>query len=147
MTEQILAVAPILPGQKPNAESENTSSEQSFVSSSQKNEGDQTGKKGPLSSESENNLIDFDDDEVEKPKSAAAPAAHQPPNHRTRSVSLIGDYRHTNAINDNMERMNLMDQKKAQSKITSPSLTNQEQPLVRTDTQTTEDDAFYDAQS
>jgi hypothetical protein len=55
----------------------------------------------------------------------------------------MDDDHHINAMNDKIGHMKLMEP----TKTSAPPPTGNEKPLERTDTQTSEVDAFFDAQS
>ncbi len=139
LTEQILAIAPILPGQKVKSDFEIPP----HASSTTLHHGNdlQQGQTGAAPSYGGgNDLMDFGD----PASNVKAVAANQnnPSQPRTRSVSLMDDDRHLNAMNDKMENMNLMGSLQASGQP-SPG---KQRPLARTDTETSEVDAFFDAE-
>jgi hypothetical protein len=150
-TEQILAIAPILPGQKVNPE---YNIPPHAPSSPIQNNGDHHQRQQKSSappSIREDDLIDFGDSHSNA--NANAVSANQrttsSPN-RKRSVSLMDDDRHINAMNDKMAGMQIVNPNKPQQqpvlKTPAPPPQGKEQPLERTDTQTSEVDAFFDAE-
>lgn len=139
LTEQILAITPILPGQKVKSDFEippHTSSTTSHSGNDLQKE--QTANAQPYGGG--NDLIDFGD----LAPNAKAVTANQniSSQHRTRSVSLMDDDRHINAMNDKMGNMNLMGSMQTSG---HPS-TGKDRPLERTDTETSEVDSFFDAE-
>jgi hypothetical protein len=139
MTEQILAIAPILPGQKgkpgfdipphaPNPPTLNNSNRQ------------QNAKAEPPPSGDGNDLIDFG--EPGSNEKAVIANKSIPSQNRNRSISLMDDDHHIYAMNDKMGHMKLMDPTNTPK---LPPVDNQK-PLERTDTQTSEVDTFFDAQ-
>ena len=140
MAEQILAISPILPGQKANPEFDIPPRSST---SPPPNEHDRQQNRKPVapSVSDGNDLIDFGDPAAnEKAVSANRDILSD---HRNRSASLMDDDQHINAMNDRMGNMKLMEPTKAPA---SPS-TGMEKPLQRTDTQTSEVDAFFDAEA
>lgn len=143
MTRQILAIAPILPGQKGNSDYKIPPRATSATTNTtnvdhHRPQNDQEAFPGMAGGE--NDLIDLG----YSAPSARADAGNsntQAP-HRTRSVSLMDDDRHVYAMNDRMGKMNLMEPTKSPA-LPAPET---EQPLKRTDTQTSEVDAFFDAE-
>lgn len=139
MTEQILAIAPILPGQKVNSDFEIPPRAPNTTTHLEKTPQQNQGTPAPASGGG-NDLIDFG---AQAPN-ATAVAANQnvPSQHRTRSVSLMDDDRHINAMNNQMGKMKLM----APTQTPATTSTGNGKPLERTDTQTSEVDAFFDAE-
>lgn len=139
MTEQILAIYPILPGQKVNSDFEiaphtsNATPHDNNNLQPEQNAAEQSSGDG-------NDLIDFGD----SAPNAKAVTANQniSSQHRTRSVSLMDDDQHINAMNDKMGNMNLMGPMQTPG---NPS-TGTPRPLERTDTETSEVDSFFDAE-
>ena len=140
MTDRILAIAPILPGQKAKPEFEIPPHSSSSTTHNENNR-QQNQQPSALPMSQANDLIDFGyPDTTEK----AAPAnKNTPPEPRNRSTSLMDDDQYINAMNDRMGNMKLMEPTKTPA---SPP-TGKENPLKRTDTQTSEVDAFFDAQA
>lgn len=139
MTEQILAIAPILPGQKPRPEFEIPPHSSTSTTHNEK----KWNPNQPLHvppTDQVNDLIDFND--LAANDKAVAANRNQPPEPRHRSTSLMDDDHHINAMNNQMGNMKLMEPTKT---ATSPAPRN-EIPLKRTDTQTSEAESFFDAQ-
>ena len=139
MIEQILAITPILPGQRANSDFE-IPPHTSNTTSHHSNDPQPEPKAAAQSSGDGNDLIDFGD----STPNAKAVTANQniSSQHRTRSVSLMDDDRHINAMNDKMGNMNLMGPMQTPG---NPS-TGKYRPLERTDTETSEVDSFFDAE-
>lgn len=139
MAEQILAIVPILPGQRvdpgfqipPHASSTRTST----------GKRPQPNQNAPVpTSDGADDLIDFG---APAPSVHAAATNQNNAQHRTRSVSLMDDDHHVNAMNYKMGNMRLMEPTKSPTKAAP----RQEKPLERADTQTSEVDAFFDAEN
>ena len=139
MTEQILAIAPILPGQKVKPGFDIPPRTPSMKTHDQSiRQHDQKPFARPF--DGGNDLISFEN----SAPNAKAIAANSsiPSQHRARSVSLMDDDRHINAMNEKMGHMHLM----GPAQTPGRSSTRTEQALERTDTQTSEVDAFFDAE-
>lgn len=139
MTEQILAIAPILPGQKAKAEYDIPPHTQN---SSTRNEVHQQPPNQKLSAPASgggDDLIDFGDS-IPSTKPVVADKA-MPVQHRTRSISLMDDDRPMNAMRDKMAAVNLGEPVHQLATVSN----GKEPPLKRIDTQTSEVDAFFDA--
>lgn len=143
MAEQILAIAPILPGQKSNSGFDippHASSTQASIEKSR-----QPNQNAPVQAyDGANDLIDFEGPTPIPPPKVKAFASNQnnPSQHRTRSVSLMDDDHYVNAMNDQMGHMRLMEPTKTPAK----TIAGKNKPLERADTQTSEVDAFFDAE-
>ncbi len=139
LTEQILAITPILPGQKVKSDFEippHTPSTKSHHGNDLQQE--QTGAAQMYGGG--NDLIDFGDP---APNTKAVGASqNNSSQHRARSVSLMDDDRHINAMNNKMENMNLM----GSMQTSEQPFTGKDRPLARTDTETSEVDSFFDAE-
>lgn len=143
MAEQILAIAPILPGQKVNSGFDIPPHVSSTRASIEKSR--QPNQNAPVQADDgANDLIDFGGPTPLPPPNAKAVAANKNSSsqHRTRSVSLMDDDHHVNAMNDQMGHMRLMEPTKTPAK----AVPGKDKPLERTDTQTSEIDAFFDAE-
>jgi oxysterol-binding protein-related protein 8 len=138
MTEQILAIAPILPGQKMNPEFEIPPHASTLPTRTENNQKKDQQPAAPTPSPG-NDLIDF---ESSAPNAKAVAANNVPSQYRTRSMSLMDDDRHVNTMNEKMGKTHVMEPTKTPA--TSP--TGKGQPLERTDTHTSEVDAFFDAE-
>lgn len=139
MTEQILAIAPILPGQKVNHDFEIPPHAPSAPTPTETDWQHNQKATAPPPGDG-NDLIDFGG----SAPNAKAVIANQnvPYQHRTRSMSLMDDDQHINAMNDKMGNVNLMGPMQTSA---TPSA-GKGQPLERTDTQTSEVDSFFDAE-
>ncbi|KAF7509800.1 hypothetical protein GJ744_007495 [Endocarpon pusillum] len=139
MTEQILAITPILPGQKVDSAFDIPPHTPNATPNHNNNLQPEQNAAAPPSGDG-NDLIDFGD----SASNAKVVTANQniSSQHRARSVSLMDDDRHINAMNDKMGNMNLMGPMQASG---NPS-TGEHQPLERTDTETSEVDSFFDAE-
>lgn len=139
MVEQILAIAPILPGQKVNHGYDIPPRTPNTTTHNEHNQPQDQKVYIPPSSGG-NDLIDFGGS-ASNVKAVATNQIIPLQQHRMRSVSLMDDDHHINAMNDKMGNMRLMEP------MTSPAKPSnrREQPLQRTDTQTSEVDAFFDA--
>lgn len=140
MTEQILAISPILPGQKVNHEYDipphSPSASKQLGHDPQPSPHPSAPTAGP-----ENDLIDFGYPSANE-KAVSANKQNQA-GHRDRSASLMDDDQHVNAMNDKMGNMRLMEPTRTPA---SPPA-DKKNPLQRTDTQTSEVDAFFDAEA
>ncbi len=139
MTKQILAIAPILPGQKVNRDFD-IPPHVTTSPTHNENNGQQTQQATTPASSGGNDLIDFG---ASAPNvKAVAAKQNVVSQYRARSVSLMDDDRHGSAMNDKMGSMKLMEP----TKTPAPPTNGEERPLERTDTQTSEVDAFFDAE-
>jgi hypothetical protein len=139
MIEQILAIAPILPGQKVNSAFD-IPPRAATSPTDQESEARQNPKASMVQSDGGNDLIDFghsasNEKAVQKNQQISS-------QQRKRSVSLMDDDRPFNTMNSNMGNMRIMEPTRTPAK----SPTGKEEPLKRTDTQTSEVDAFFDAE-
>lgn len=138
MEEQILAIAPILPGQRghpkfdipPRAGSLPTSN----ANDPQRNRNEFTPTSG-----GGDDLIDFGHSAPDA--KAVATDNKIPPQQRARSISLMDDDQHVNAMNDKIGKMHM-----ESTKPPATALPGEEKPLERSDTQTSEVDSFFDAE-
>ncbi len=140
MTEQILAICPILPGQKVNHEYDipphSSTSPKQIGNDRQPNP-----KPVAPTAGNENDLIDFGYPAANEKAVAANTKNHSA--HRERSASLMDDDQHINAMNDKMGDVRLMEPTRTPA---SPAA-GKKNPLQRMDTQTSEVDAFFDAEA
>jgi hypothetical protein len=140
MSEQVLAISPILPGQKENPKFD-IPPHSSTSPPQNENDRRQNRKHSAPPAGNENDLIDFGYPAAND--KAVSTNKNIPSEHRNRSASLMDDDQHINAMNDKMGNMKLMEPSKTPA---SPPAKN-EKPLKRTDTQTSEVDAFFDAEA
>jgi hypothetical protein len=130
ITEQILAIAPILPGQtldhKFNIPLHNKNPE---------NPKQAPPQPPPQKTSEAANLIDFGSDS--RPPSAPPPTNNFLPQQPPAAMGLMDDDQHVDLMNDNLKDM----------KIHEPLTPSGQKPLTRTDTDTSEVDAFFDAEN
>jgi oxysterol-binding protein-related protein 8 len=130
ITEQILTIAPILPGQ--------TSDRKYEILPQQNNRESQTQaqpRPPPQKSAGNANLIDFDSDS--RPPSAPPPTNNVQQKQQPAAMGLMDDDQHVDMMNDKMKEL----------KMHEPITPSAQKPLRRTDTDTSEVDAFFDAET
>lgn len=129
ITEQILAIASILPGQ---------TSDKKFAIPPQQNNRENTlqrpPQRPPQTFAISENLIDFDPDS--RPPSAPPQTNHVQQTQASVNTGLMDDDQHVEMMNDKMKDM----------KMHEPLTPSGQKPLTRTDTDTSETDAFFDAE-
>lgn len=140
MMEQILAISPILPGQKVNHDYD-IPPHSSNPSKHIDNDRQQNPNPSAPVTGNENDLIDFGFPAANEKAVSANKKTR--PEQRDRSASLMDDDQHINAMNDRMGNMKLMEP----TRTPASPVAGKKNPLKRTDTQTSGVDAFFDAEA
>lgn len=130
ITQQILTIAPILPGQ---------TSDKKFdippPPNNRENPSPPQPQPPPQKPADTGNLIEFGSDS--RPPSVLPPTNNAQQKQQPLTSGLMDDDEHVNLMNDKMKDM----------KMHEPITPTGQKPLTRTDTDTSEVDAFFDAQN